>query len=830
MLIFKTNSRWWLSYVAIMFLVVVFLGGCAQEPSSDPQPPATQTPLPTLPHLEAVSDATPTLNPTVLPTPPITPSPSGPTMTPSVTPDPGERLDLGDRALETGDFDLAVEQFSQVLQQQPDLEQDEQADTLLKLGRSYLAEEKYMDAATIFNQLINLQGVDNHPVEVFFWLGQAYAGQGQYDPAIQSYELFLKKEPAMGGYVYPMIAEAYKKLGDDAAAITAYEAALESPVYLLKEVATRLALAETYLAVGDTASAIAQYDTIHDMARTEATRGQMTYLAGAAELAAGNVEASHERFLQGMQEYPAAYESYLGLVELVKAEVPVDDYLRGLVDYHAAAYAPAVEAFESYIESNPTDYNPDSHLYLAWSYEALGDLESAYAELDAYAAKEAENGLLEQAKMHARAADTETALTLYQQFVNDYPDSEQAPFAAWWLAALTAEVGDVQAAIDHYIFLADTFPEHEDAPDALYQAGLLAAGEDDQELAMELWTRAAEDYPSMLYGSSALLAALLAEPAVIENPSMTESNSLVELASSPANITYQALRARDLVAGNEPFHASSQFVLPEDETEIKETAEQWLAEQFNLQPDQIGGGLDQAVEEDARLAVGRRLWELGLQEEAKSELESLRQAYADDPLATYHLALFFRDLGLFRSSIIAASTLMNLAGVHELEAPLFIGRLSYPVYYADLILPLAEQYGYDPRLQFSLVRQESLFESFARSGAAAQGLSQVIPDTGAWIAEQLNWPNYENDDLYNPYVGLNFGAYYLSQQLEYFDGDVHAALAAYNAGPGNAARWHETPGSDLDLFIDTIDFNETETYVERIYAGYDIYSALYGSP
>ena len=53
-------------------------------------------------------------------------------------------------------------------------------------------------------------------------------------------------------------------------------------------------------------------------------------------------------------------------------------------------------------------------------------------------------------------------------------------------------------------------------------------------------------------------------------------------------------------------------------------------------------------------------------------------------------------------------------------------------------------------------------------------------------------------------------------------------LVTTNGGPGNAARWYETAGSDLDLFVDTIDFWETKSYVERIYAGYDIYSHLYG--
>jgi soluble lytic murein transglycosylase len=57
---------------------------------------------------------------------------------------------------------------------------------------------------------------------------------------------------------------------------------------------------------------------------------------------------------------------------------------------------------------------------------------------------------------------------------------------------------------------------------------------------------------------------------------------------------------------------------------------------------------------------------------------------------------------------------------------------------------------------------------------------------------------------------------------------VHAALAAYNAGPGNAARWYAEAGSDIDQFVDVIDFAETKAYVERIYAGFDIYRYLYG--
>ena len=81
----------------------------------------------------------------------------------------------------------------------------------------------------------------------------------------------------------------------------------------------------------------------------------------------------------------------------------------------------------------------------------------------------------------------------------------------------------------------------------------------------------------------------------------------------------------------------------------------------------------------------------------------------------------------------------------------------------------------------------------------------------------------------SPYVGLNFGAFYLSEQLRAFDGHVHAALAAYNAGPGNAARWYETAAGDHDRFFDTVDFTETRLYIERIYEGFNAYRHLYGA-
>jgi soluble lytic murein transglycosylase len=129
-------------------------------------------------------------------------------------------------------------------------------------------------------------------------------------------------------------------------------------------------------------------------------------------------------------------------------------------------------------------------------------------------------------------------------------------------------------------------------------------------------------------------------------------------------------------------------------------------------------------------------------------------------------------------------------------------------------------------LLYSLIRQESLFDANITSVADARGLAQIIPATGEWIAGQLGWGEYGPDDLYLPYVNIEFGAFYLDVQLATFDGEPIFALAAYNAGPGRIHRWREN-APDVDLMVETIPFAETRRYVRSIYENYGHYRRLY---
>ncbi|MEE3228225.1 MAG: transglycosylase SLT domain-containing protein, partial [Chloroflexota bacterium] len=111
--------------------------------------------------------------------------------------------------------------------------------------------------------------------------------------------------------------------------------------------------------------------------------------------------------------------------------------------------------------------------------------------------------------------------------------------------------------------------------------------------------------------------------------------------------------------------------------------------------------------------------------------------------------------------------------------------------------------------------------------AYAQGLMQVIPPTGDYIARQLRWHNYKTADLYRPHINVAFGIYYLDEQLGIFNGNKYAALSAYNAGPGNTSIWNKLAKNDYDLLVEIIRLDEPQEYIRRIAQHYSVYHHLY---
>lgn len=107
-----------------------------------------------------------------------------------------------------------------------------------------------------------------------------------------------------------------------------------------------------------------------------------------------------------------------------------------------------------------------------------------------------------------------------------------------------------------------------------------------------------------------------------------------------------------------------------------------------------------------------------------------------------------------------------------------------------LVQPIVEReakaHGLEPALVNAVIWVESRFRPEAKSPAGARGLMQLMPATAAHLAKQLG---ERRPKAHDPDFNIRAGAYYLSRLLERFDGDETLAIAAYNAGPGNVAKW-----------------------------------------
>jgi len=100
------------------------------------------------------------------------------------------------------------------------------------------------------------------------------------------------------------------------------------------------------------------------------------------------------------------------------------------------------------------------------------------------------------------------------------------------------------------------------------------------------------------------------------------------------------------------------------------------------------------------------------------------------------------------------------------------GEARRAAYYGMMSAVACEQ-GIPTGLFDAMIIRESGYNPVATSTANAYGLAQLMPGTAVGLGV----------DRYDPLQNMRGGARYLRQQLDRF-GQVHLALAAYNAGPG----------------------------------------------
>jgi soluble lytic murein transglycosylase len=769
-------------------------------------------------------------------TPSISPTPEA-TFTPTVTPTPLPiaRVGIGDRAFFNGDYENALLLYQTAFQDSPDV----MVQAAAKWGeaRVNFADGRYEDTLTAIQTLINEYPQSTHLGQAYFLQGLANYRLNNYQAAADAWQSYLTLRPNQ------LDARAQELRGDAlfdnlnyGSALSAYTAAIQAPA-LGDKITLDMKVAATQANMGDYNSALALYDGIAARAPNDYIKAQAAYQSGLAYQALGRNEEALGKFRLAVENYPLSNYAYLSLVALLDAGGEVSQLDRGLVDYFAGQYDVAIKAFDRYITENPTN-DGTANYYRALAYRDLGNYDAALENFSTFIANypthpswgdawgekafvewynlgsndaaaktlldfvagspnsdQAVDYLMSTARIYERSAKYDEALQIWARVANEYSGSDQAAAAVFLIGIIYYRQGDFVSALDAFNRSLTLSARAEDQARGLLWLGKAQQKLGDDEAAINAWRKAQDSDPGGYYSE----------------------------------------RARELLVGRAPFTPPISSNLTTDLKVERKDADSWMRLTFNLPADTDLNGLG-VLAADGRIIRGTELWELGLYEDARLEFEDLRTELESnkDAVGSYRLTNYLLDLGLYRSTIFAARQVLTIAGLDEhtesMMAPPYFGHIRYGLYYSDLVLPDAQTYGFDPLFLFSVIRQESLFEGFIDSNAGARGLMQIVPSTGAQIVSQLNWPvNYDEKDLYRPDVSIALGAYYLGRNRDLLSGDLYAALAAYNGGPGNSSQWRELSGNDPDLFLESVRFEETRNYIRNIYEIYVIYKRLYGA-
>jgi soluble lytic murein transglycosylase len=780
--------------------------------------------VPSRPSLPFLATATASLVPT--PTATLTP-------TPVPTPVPLVRVANGDQALFDGDVDTAAADYRTAFNESNDPQV--KAAALWGLARTQAADGHHVDTLTTLAQLISDYPNSPYVPAAYFLQGQTYNDMQRYAEAAAAYQQYLNARPGvLDSYVQELRGDALTSANDYSDALIAYNAAQAAP-HLDDGQALLIKIAQTRAQIGDYATALSMYSAIAANTTNDYIRSQMDYLTGEADLKLNKNEEAYNAFRHAVQNYPLSYYSYLSLVELVNAKAQVSDLDRGLVDYFAGQYSPALAALQRYIAAAPND-DGTAHYYLALTQEALQNYPQALNELDYFIKNYPAN-------QHWSDAWNEKA-TIQWQDQNLYPDAaatletfaRSAPTpndsaeALMTAARLLEEDGRFDEAAQVWVQVGTNYPGYDLAPTAVFFAGIMQYRQADYNAALPLFQRSLSQASTAEDQARAYLWIGKTEQKLGKT---AETQTAWQQAQNLDPGGYYSERARDLLLGQAPFTPPPASNLKMDLAAERKAADTWMKLTFNLPSDTDLNGLG-PLASDPRVIRGTELWNLGQYEDARLEFEDLRNSLTNDAVGSYRLGNYMIDMGLYRSGIFALRQVLTLAGLTDnnssMLAPTYFSHARYGLYYSDVIIPAAQAYGLDPLFLFAVVRQESLFEGFVSSTAGARGLMQIVPSTGMAISGQVNWPPYFDPSLlYRPKVSVVYGAYYLAANRKLLGGDLYGALAAYNGGPANASDWEKLSQGDPDLMLESIRFSETRQYIQNIYEMYVVYKRLYGS-
>lgn len=622
-------------------------------------------------------------------------------------------------------------------------------------------------------------------------LGLALIRAGQREAGEAQLRLVSSRAGDVASWVALLRADALAETGDTAAVRTAvaeYDDGLEG----LRAWRSRIRAAER---AGDLAGARELAQRARRWASTSTTRSEFLVREGRIAIAAGDVAAGRGLMRQAIALGDAgAYARQAADVLRGGEGSPDDDLAIARVDAAQGLHEQAVDGFRRWLEAGRGSSNERAEVHMAHATALFysNSFDEVAAALAPISGETAAQFLRARAASHA--GEIEEAMRLYLSLAEGHAGTANGRSALFTAAGIRHDENDFARARELYQRVVAQYAGSDHMGLAMMRLAGIAFHREEYAEAARIWDEYLRRYPR---GSRALEATYWAARA---REAMGDANGAASL--------YRSVMQRERVG----YYAL--------------LASQRLGEPFWPVPMRASPGADGAAAERvaAWMSGVDLLREAGFPEEASAQADRAVTRAGSDRATLYTLAEALVERGYSRAAIRIG---LRLEGSGPPDRRLL--RILYPFPYRTLITEEARDRGFDPFVAAALIRQESMFEARITSPAGARGLMQVMPATGARLAQAAGMDEWDAEMLYHPEINVHLGTRYVAQHLEEYDGSLPSVFSAYNAGAHRVEWWSEFAeyGDDL-LFTERIPYRETRDYVKILTRNRAIYAGLYG--
>jgi len=428
-------------------------------------------------------------------------------------------------------------------------------------------------------------------------------------------------------------------------------------------------------------------------------------------------------------------------------------------------------------------------------------------------------------------------------------DSPDLKPRAMYVLGSSRSIVDLPGGTKTYEQLAAEFADHPFADDALFYAADLYAKLDQPQAALKHLAALSEKYPKGDFAAEALFKVFWVHRGAGRTQEALATLDKIEAAFAQAEETYELERGRywrartleGLGKKDEALAVLERLAVEHPATYYGLMARGRVAELDPERSKKLSAGLTfgneqepllpvtlRVLTEDRHFWTGVELFRMGFLDAAAGELLAVGRGRAESEELLLLVELMSRAGDDRSAHNIARSALREALSGRITARTRRVWQLAYPNPFRDLIEKHCGAANVDPDLLQALMREESALDPKALSWAGAVGLTQLMPATAKAVARGLKIRNVNVKKLLEPDLNIRLGSWYLGSLVKRWDGNLPYALASYNAGPGQVARWKAAnPKAELDEWVEEIPISETRGYVKRVLRSYNTYQLLY---